>query len=384
MNLVLRALWLLLLISPGDCGTSQILAKPPKQPEISLPITDDQIKCLSSANHNKQMTCPPHSTNDNRKMESFMQDCLQMEDRGSLVGARCYFYPDAMQDGKMTSCHLLRKTKYPCSYGFRLLPTIQKRKGNADDAFIGVEFYGKVPPIPIKSWEQTDTSPPIPAENGNSPTPYYRAANYLALGFSTDDEMGNDVVIYCHPYMDDNVSNRTGSRKNRYPDKIGLAVNDPTEYAAYDAARDEPKKAGGIRKENVTFYDFGFVQDGTTQPKWSVIACRAEISTHVLLRSKYKSNVGVEMDFERTDDWKIFLGMGHCLQKECLGAVKENDEIETRRTAKRTSILEKHFKVYRNKNNHFKLYYPIRSLAGRKRASAWGIGALIVFSLLYF
>ncbi len=177
----------------------------PKQPTGNH---DEKVNVILCPRYEEGfIPCPDHQFEDNEHMIKYMRICLEQEDTDV---SSCTFFPlqpPSDSERGVWSCHHTKKPLAPCMLGFKIRHTRQQRRTGADNAYINVEFYAKIPPLP---------------DTNNS---QYNVAQWLAIGFSPRDKlMGDDLVLYCHPYMDRDKFNFNGS-ETLYPDDIGVAIN---------------------------------------------------------------------------------------------------------------------------------------------------------------
>lgn len=351
-------------------ATASAGLKPPPLPTGTTDL-NKLNRCQNYSQH--KIPCPAHTQKDNEVIEKYMASCLERESGDNVYSYSCWFFPTEMQvvkgKKKEVSCHKLSKPKYPCSYGFIVKPARQTRK-SGDDAFITVEFVGKLPPAPV---------------NGTSKGPY-DVGYWLAIGFSRDLVMGDDLVIYCHPYMD-RVQFPNGSEGEfpLYPDSIGVSANKYFTLGngkqMYDVDKSKfSAKLGSVQRDLVLWEDFnGGFGSGSG---WGVLYCKADVSTYFLFQSKYSITTGIEMDMERQREVYVFMGAGHCLHPECLGDHPDNSLADV---ARLTSPLAKHNNIWLLENDKVPLFVSI----DRNKGVEWGSrpdykGVVVGLGVIYF
>lgn len=291
----------------------------PKQPTGQFPNSYTVNRCQNS--REEDVPCPKHTVEDNAAMERFMETCLteDKEEDSAHDGFICRFFPVSADNEQ--SCHHMKTPKYPCAYGFKIKPARHFRKVNADDVLISVEFFGKLLPPPVQ---------------GNG-TGIYDIGHWIAFGISLDKVMGDDLIIYCHPYMDRNQFpwGMEGDHPP-YPESIGVGINKyyttGNGKQAYDVKRNFDKFYGTVRRVGVKWQQWD--KEG-----WGVINCKADISTYVLFNSKTELGTGIELDMEKQRKAFIFMASGHCLHPKCLGDHPNNSLAEI---ARLTTPMSKH------------------------------------------
>ena len=204
---------------------------------------------------------------------------------------------------------------------------------------------------------------------------------WLALGLSQDDVMGDDLIIYCHPFMDRKQFPWGMGTNSRYPENIGVGFNKyftpGSGKQAYDGDQTKfGKKLGSVKNGRVKWEEVS----GSVVPRWGVIHCKADITTYILLQEKGDIISGVELDMEKERTAIVFLANGHCLQQECLGDHPDNPDQQLRDTARKTTPMAKHKLVWFTKKQ-VPLFQHIQR-GGATKTGGMGNAFWIVFLLI--